>query len=160
MAPRRYYAKQKKTYAKGQDFELRRKDRYLINVSLVSIKTRKDYDIASKTGEFYLKIGEGIRYVRAPNKGYIQIHEYDTFDTGQSDFSLYTEFLTLKRGDKKEREVRIRLFERDVGKKDDLVFDKKIKVKLLTSDTKYLILEDDDKKTKVKIKVRAAKTKF
>ncbi|MHA1299208.1 MAG: hypothetical protein ACTSO9_07235 [Candidatus Helarchaeota archaeon] len=158
--PRRYYAKSKKTYAKGQDFELRRKDRYLINISLVSLKTLKDYDILSKTGEFYFKIGAGVRYIRAPNKGYIQIHEYDSFEPRQSDFSLYTEFLTLKRGDKKEKKIRIRLCERDVGKKDDTVFDETLKIKLLTSDTDYIVLEDKDKKTKAKIKVRAARTKY
>ncbi|MFX0135767.1 MAG: hypothetical protein ACFFDN_19145 [Candidatus Hodarchaeota archaeon] len=158
--PRRYYAKQKKTYAKGQDFELRRKDRYMINIALVSIKPRKDYDIASKTGEFYLKVGSGIRYVRVPNNGFIQIHENDTFETGQSDFSLYNEFITLKRDDKKDRKIRIRLFERDVGKKDDIIFDTQLPVKLQHSETEYVILEDKDKKVKVKIKVRAARTRF
>ncbi|NVM03948.1 MAG: hypothetical protein HWN67_16570 [Candidatus Helarchaeota archaeon] len=73
---------------------------------------------------------------------------------------MYNEFLTLKRNDKKERTVRIRLLERDLGKKDDVVFDKKLQVKLLHSDTEYIILEDKDKKTKVKIKVRAARTRF
>ncbi len=158
--PRRYYAKQKKTYAKGQDFELRRKDRYMINIALVSIKPRKDYDIASKTGEFYIKVGSGVRYVRVPNNGFIQIHENDTFETGQSDFSLYNEFLTLKRNDKKERKIRIRLFERDVGKKDDEIFDIKLPLKLQVSDTEYKILEDKDKKTKVKIKIRVARTRY
>jgi len=158
--PRRYYAKQKKTYAKDQDFELRRKDRYLINIALVSIKPRKDYDIASKTGEFYFKIGSGIRYVRAPNRGFIQIHENDEFTPGQSDFSLYTEFLTLKRDDEKEVTVRIRFFERDVGKVDDLVFETKLPIKLQHSDTEYIILQDEDEKVKVKVKVRAARTRF
>ena len=158
--PRRYYAKSKKTHAKGQDFELRRKDRYMINIGLVSLKTLKDYDIASKTGEFYFKIGGGIRYVRIPNKGFIQIHEHDSFEPGQSEITLYCEFITLKRDEKKQKKVRIRLFERDVGKKDDIVFDNDVPIKLQTSSTEYVILEDESKKTKTKIRIRASKTRF
>jgi hypothetical protein len=63
---RRYYAKGKKTYAKDQNFEQdqvgKEKERYLINISLMSLKTLKDYDILGWRGEFYFKCdGEKIR---------------------------------------------------------------------------------------------------
>ena len=156
---RRIYVKGKKTHAKGQDFELRRKDRYQINVALVSLKTLKDYDMITKTGEFYFKIGTGIRYIRVPNKGYIQIYEQDSFEPGQNDFSLYTEFLTLKHGEERKEKIRVRLYERDVGKKDDCVFDRQLPIDLRASETEYIVLEDDDKKTKAKIRVRSSRTK-
>ena len=45
---RRYYAKGKKTYAKDQAFDQdqvgEEKERYLISIGLMSLKTLKDYD--------------------------------------------------------------------------------------------------------------------
>jgi len=56
---RRYYTKGKKTYAKNQNFEQdqlgKEKERYLISIDLMSLKTLKDYDIFGWRGEFYFK---------------------------------------------------------------------------------------------------------
>ena len=52
---RRYYAKGKKTYAKDQNFEQdqlgKEKERYLISIDLMSLKTLRDYDILGWRGE-------------------------------------------------------------------------------------------------------------
>ena len=58
--PRRYYAKSKKTYAKDQSFTQdqvgEEKERYLLSIGLMSLKTLKDYDIMGWRGEFYFKV--------------------------------------------------------------------------------------------------------
>lgn len=57
---RRYYAKGKKTYAKDQSFTQdnvgKEKERFLISIDLMSLKTLKDYDILGWRGEFYIKV--------------------------------------------------------------------------------------------------------
>ncbi|MBY9003808.1 MAG: hypothetical protein KGD73_07540, partial [Candidatus Lokiarchaeota archaeon] len=97
---RRYYAKGKKTYAKNQSFEQdqvgEEKERYLINISLMSLKTLKDYDVFGWRGEFYFKCdGEKLFKARWPNKGTIKLQRNQEF-TSKADMSLWSQFKTVR----------------------------------------------------------------
>jgi hypothetical protein len=147
----------KRTHAKGETFEVEKKDRYMINVSLMSLKTIKDYDVG-KGGEFYFKVWRSTMHRRrVPDMGEIQIMENQGFEARQ-DFTLWTEFIQLKQGEKREIELEIGLYERDIGR-DDTVFEQKLPIRF-GAESEYLILEDKDGKTKAKIKVSATRTRF
>ena len=146
-----------KTHATGETFEVEKKDRYMITVSLMSLKTLKDYDIG-KGAEFYFKVWRSSMHKRrVPDIGEIQLMENQGFEARQ-DFTLWTEFIQLKTGDKREIELDIGLYERDIGK-DDTVFEQKLPVKF-GAESEYIILEDKDGKTKAKLKVSATRTRF
>ncbi|MFX1293266.1 MAG: hypothetical protein ACFFD2_00210 [Promethearchaeota archaeon] len=154
---RRIYIKGRKTYAKGETFELEKKDRYYINISLLSLKTLKDYDLG-RGGEFYFKVRRKRKTRRVPDRGEIFLMENQVF-TARQDFSLWTEFLELEQGDEKNIELDIELFERDTVKMDKKIFDEKVKLDL-GSQSKYIILEDEAKQTKAKLKISTPRTRF
>ncbi len=145
------------THAKGETFEYEHKERYYVNVSLLSLKSLRDYDIG-RGGEFYFKVERKWHERRVPDRGEIWLMENQVF-TARQDFTLWTEFIELDEGDSKEIELDIELYERDPIKWDKKVFDVKLPIRL-GEQTKYLILEDDDKQTKAKIKVSALRTRF
>ncbi len=147
----------RRTHAKGETFELEKKDRYMVNVSLMSLKTIKDYDVG-KGGEFYFKVWRSSMHRRrVPDMGEIQLMENQGFEARQ-DFTLWNEFIQLKTGDKREIELEIGLYERDVGK-DDTIFEQKLPIKF-GAESEYIILEDKEGKTKAKVKIVATRTRF
>jgi hypothetical protein len=154
---RRVIVTGKKTHAKGETFEIGTKDRYYVNVSLLSLKTQKDYDI-DKGGEFYFKVHRGTGHNRrVPDMGEIHLQANQGFEARQ-DFTLWTEFIQLKQGDEKQMELEIGLYERDVLK-DDTVFEEKLPIKL-GGESDYLILQNEDGKTKAKLKIAANRTRY
>ncbi len=156
---RRHITVGRKTHAKGETFELEKKDRYFLNVSLMSLKTRKDYDIG-RGGEFFFEVhrkGE-LRGRRTPDHGEICLMENQVFEARQ-DFTLWTEFIKLEQGDKKEVELHIELFERDPIKNQKII-DEKISVRLGMPSSKYIVIEDKKGNTKAKLKISSARTRF
>ncbi|MHC1591031.1 MAG: hypothetical protein ACXQS8_03025 [Candidatus Helarchaeales archaeon] len=160
---RRIYVKGKKTHAKGEEFkheQKARKDRYYINIGMVSLKTIADYDI-DWTGEFYIKCGQWPRYqVRTPTRGTIQLEKNEAFVPGQNEISLYTQFLHLHKGDSKIVEIPISIWERDLLKKDKKVASSTIKVNLSSEKSEYIVVQDEKERTKLKLKVYGGRTKY
>jgi len=144
------------THAKDETFEYEKRQRYYVNLSLLSLKSLEDYDIG-RGGEFYFKVKRKWRTQRVPNRGEIFLMENQAF-TARSDFSLWTEFLELEQGDDKDIEIEISLFERDL-KWDKKIFEVDVPIKL-GSQTDYVILQDAAKKTKAKVKISALRTRF
>lgn len=160
---RRIYVKGKKTHAKGQSFKQEqkaRKERYYINIGLVSIKTLADYDL-DWTGEFYFKTGSRPWYdIRTPSRGTIEIQKNESFEPGQNEISLYTEFIHLHTGDKKIKKIPITLYERDMLKKDKKVAHMDLEVNLSANKSEYIIFQDKKQQTKVKLKVFSGRTRW
>jgi len=149
----------KKTHAKGETFELEKKNRYMLIVSLISLKTLKDYDIG-KGGEFFFEVhrkGE-LRGRRSPDHGEIELMENQVFEARQ-DFTLWTEFIRLKQGDSRDITLNVKLFEHDLIKNEKII-DQDINIKLGTSQSDYIIVEDKDRKTLAKLKISAPLTRF
>jgi hypothetical protein len=161
--PRRYYAKSKKTYAKDQSFKQdqvgEEKERYLISIELMSLKTLKDYDIFGWRGEFYFKVdGEKMFKARWPNKGTIKLQRNQEF-TSKADMSLWSQFKTLHVNDPNLIKVTVILRERDHLKKDKSVAEQEFEIKL-PSKTQYVILQDEDENTKAKLRIQATRTRY
>ena len=153
---RRLYKMGRDTHAKGETFEHEDRDRYYINVSLLSLKTLEDYDIG-KGGEFYFKAKRNWQGRRIPDRGEIYLMQNQVF-TARQDFTLWTEFIELEQGDSKDIELEVALYERDL-KWDKKVFEVDVPIKLGTQ-TKYIILEDEKGNTKAKVKIAATRTRY
>jgi hypothetical protein len=159
---RRLYKLGRDTHAKGETFDMHDGEtevnqRYQIIVSLLSLKTLRDYDWG-RGGEFYFKVKRRHKWTRVPLIGTINLMENQIF-TARQDFTLWIEFEELDPGDEKDIELDIELFERDIAKLDKKVFDTKLPIHL-GSQTKYEILEDEKEHTKVKLKVSALRTRY
>ncbi len=144
------------THAKDETFEYEKRQRYYVNVSLLSLKTLEDYDIG-RGGEFYFKVKRKWKGRRVPDRGEIYLMENQVFSARQ-DFSLWLELLELEQGDDKDIEIEIGLYERDI-KWDKKIFEIDVPIKL-GSATDYVILQDDKKKTKAKVKISALRTRY
>jgi len=160
---RRYYAKGKKTYAKDQNFEQdqlgKEKERYLISIDLMSLKTLKDYDIFGWRGEFYFKAdGPKIFKSRFPNKGTIKLQRNQNF-TSKADMNIWSQFKTVKVGRKAVERITIILREQDHLKKDSTIAEEEYVINL-PSKTRYVILQDDKEETKVKLRIQASRTRY
>ncbi|MHA1265732.1 MAG: hypothetical protein ACTSRS_10920 [Candidatus Helarchaeota archaeon] len=153
---RRLYKMGRDTHAKGETFEYEKRQRYYVNLSLLSLKTLKDYDIG-RGGEFYFKIKRKWKTRRVPDRGEIFLMENQVF-TARQDFNLWLEFLELDQGDEKEITLEVGLYERDL-KWDKKVFEVEVPV-TLGQQTEYLILEDPAQKTKAKVKLSALRTRY
>ena len=153
---RRLYKMGRDTSAKGETFEYEHKDRYYINVALLSLKTLEDYDIG-RGGEFYFKVKRKWKGRRVPDRGEIHLMENQVF-TARQDFTLWTEFVELEQGDSKDVELEVALFERDVHW-DKKIFEVDVPI-TLGSKTEYVVLEDAAEKTKAKVKISALRTRF
>lgn len=160
---RRYYAKGKKTYAKDQNFEQdqlgEEKERYLISIDLMSLKTLKDYDIMGWRGEFYFKAdGPKVFKARYPNKGTIKLQRNQNF-TSKADMNLWSQFKTVRAGAEAVERVKIILREQDHLKKDSTIAEEEFEI-VLPSKTRYVILQDDKEITKAKLRIQASRTRY
>ncbi|MHA1784841.1 MAG: hypothetical protein ACTSVY_01165 [Candidatus Helarchaeota archaeon] len=156
----RYRKLPKKTGAKNQDFkQTKLRDRYQLNIGLVSIRTLKDYDIGW-TAEFYFRTGKRPYVSRIPNKGVIQLEKNESFEPRDNDISLFTEFVKLKSGDSMKRKIPVKLFERDILKKDQKIIDEEVEINLASNKSKYVIIQSKDQNTKVKLRVYGGRTRY
>jgi hypothetical protein len=162
--PRRYYAKSKKTYAKDQSFEQdqvgEEKERYLVSIELMSLKTTKDYDILGWRGEFYFKVDSEDKVFKArwPNKGEIKLQRNQEF-TSKADMSLWSQFITVRADESIILPIKVILRERDPLKKDKTVAKQVFEIRL-PQKTEYVILQDDDEDTKAKLRIQASRTRY
>ena len=160
---RRYYAKGKKTYAKDQNFEQdqlgKEKERYLISIDLMSLKTLKDYDIFGWRGEFYFKAdGPKVFKSRFPNKGTIKLQRNQTF-TSKADMNIWSQFKTVKVGREAVERVTIILREQDHLKKDSTIAEEEYVINL-PSKTDYVTLQDSKEEIKAKLRIQASRTRY
>ena len=160
---RRYYARGKKTYAKDQNFEQdqlgKEKERFLISIDLMSLKTLKDYDILGWRGEFYFKAdGPKVFKSRFPNKGTIKLQRNQNF-TSKADMNIWSQFKTVKVGREAVERVTILLREQDHLKKDSTIAEEEYVIDL-PSKTRYVILQDSKEETKVKLRIQASRTRY
>ena len=160
---RRYYAKGKKTYAKDQNFDQdqvgEEKERYLISISLMSLKTLKDYDILGWRGEFYFKSdGEKLFKARWPNKGTIKLQKNQEF-TSKADMSLWSQFKTVRADQSIIVPVKVELREKDHLKKDSVIAEQEFEIRL-PQKTEYVILQDEKERTKAKLRIQATRTRY
>jgi hypothetical protein len=160
---RRYYAKGKKTYAKDQSFEQdqvgKEKERYLISIDLMSLKTLRDYDIMGWRGEFYFKAdGPKVFKSRFPNKGTIKLQRNQNF-TSKADMNIWSQFKTVKVGREAVERITIILREQDHLKKDSTIAEEEYVINL-PSKTRYVILQNDNEETKAKLRIQASRTRY
>ena len=160
---RRYYAKGKKTYAKDQNFEQdqlgEEKERYLISIDLMSLKTLKDYDIMGWRGEFYFKAdGPKTFKTRFPNKGYIKLQRNQNF-TSKADMNLWSQFKTVRAGKEAVERIKIILREQDHLKRNSNIAEEMYEI-ALPSKTRYVVLQDDKEQTKAKLRIQASRTRY
>ena len=160
---RRYYAKGKKTYAKDQSFEQdqvgEEKERYLISIDLMSLKTLKDYDILGWRGEFYFKAdGPKVFKSRFPNKGTIKLQRNQNF-TSKADMNIWSQFKTVKVGREAVERITIILREQDHLKKDSTIAEEEYVINL-PSKTRYVVLQDSKEETKAKLRIQASRTRY
>lgn len=157
----RYRKLPKKIGAKGQDFKQGKLiDHYFINIGLVSIRTIRDYDIASWTAEFYFRTGKQPAVSRTPNKGTIQLEKNESFEPRDNDLSLYSEFVKIKAGQSLKKVIKVKLFERDHLKKDQKIIDADVEVNLVSNKSTYVIIQDKNEYTKVKLRVYGGRTRY
>ena len=160
---RRIYVKGKKTHAKGETFTQdnvgEEKERFLISLDLMSLKTRKDYDAFGRVGEFYFKIdGPKTFKARFPNKGVIKLQKNQTF-TSKADLSLWSQFKTVRRGEEVVEHIKVIIREMDHLKKDQTVAEQDIEINL-PQQTDYIVVQDADENIKAKIRVQATRTRY
>ncbi|MBY8985951.1 MAG: hypothetical protein KGD65_12830 [Candidatus Lokiarchaeota archaeon] len=160
---RRIYVKGKKTHAKGETFSQdnvgEEKERFLISLDLMSLKTRKDYDSFGRVGEFYFKIdGPKTFKARFPNKGVIKLQKNQTF-TSKADLSLWSQFKTVHRNEEVVEHIKVIIREMDHMKKDQTVAEQDIEIKL-PQQTQYLVVQDAHEEIKAKLRVQATRTRY
>jgi len=160
---RRIYVKGKKTHAKGETFTQdnvgEEKERFLISLDLISLKTRKDYDSFGRVGEFYFKIdGPKTFKSRFPNKGVIKLQKNQTF-TSKADLSLWSQFKTVRRGNEVVEHIKVIIREMDHMKKDQTVAEQDVEINL-PQQTEYIVVQDADENIKAKIRVQATRTRY
>ncbi len=148
-------------HAKGESFskELEKFGRYIVGISLESLKTVGKYDLANRTNEFYFRIdSSSVFRTRVPNKGNIELRENQAFLSKSDKLTLWSEFVKFKKEEEKIVTVEIQLREEDPGK-DTVLVKKTFEIKC-PSKTRYEILESKDGKTKAKLKIFAKKTLY
>ncbi len=160
---RRIYVKGKKTHAKGETFTQdnvgEEKERFLISLDLISLKTRKDYDAFGRVGEFYFKIdGPKTFKARFPNKGVIKLQKNQTF-TSKADLSLWSQFKTVRRGEEVVEHIKVIIREMDHLKKDQTVAEQDVEINL-PQPTDYIVVQDADENIKAKLRVQATRTRY
>ncbi|MBY9006020.1 MAG: hypothetical protein KGD63_04615 [Candidatus Lokiarchaeota archaeon] len=161
---RRMYIRGKKTHAKDESFKKDNvgdeKERFQINIDLMSLKTLKDYDIAGWIGEFYLKCdGEDkLLKSRFPDHGVLKLAKHQTF-TSKADMTLWSQFETVWIREEKSIKVEVELREKDHLKKDESIA-KEIYEIPLPQPTKYVILQDKKGNTKAKLRIQSTRTRY
>ncbi len=162
--PRRMYVKGKKTHAKDENFTKDNvgdeKERFQINIDLMSLKTLKDYDIAGWIGEFYFKCdGEDkLLKSRFPDHGVIKLAKHQTF-TSKADMTLWSQFETVWIKEEKSIRVEVELREKDHLKKDESIAKETYEIPL-PQPTKYVILQDKEGNTKAKLRIQSTRTRY
>jgi len=156
---RRVYVKGKKTYAKGQEPDLSKSNRYHNTISLMSIRVEDVHERnpVDRTGEFYFEMGgKGLakQDIRVPYKGNISIKENMTFSP-KLDFMLFLSFEEAEKSGK-TIPVPIKLREADATK-DDTVIKTEIPL-VLGAGTKYEVIKGPG--ITVKLKISSHKTRF
>ncbi len=142
------------TYARGQRDTKEFGDRYLVKVELISMKVLEDRDLLGNESELYFRVGKRPHYSsRIPNRGTIKMEKNETFKPPEG-LTLYSEFREAPEGGIVE--VPFHVFERDPGKNDDEIVDKKISIPLGSSD--YEVLQIN--KVKVKLKLSGLRTRY
>ena len=157
------YVKGKKTHAKGESFTQdsvgKEKERYQVSVDLLSLKTRKDYDVLGRVGEFYLRVdGDKMLKSRYPHKGVIKLQKNQVF-TSKADMTIWSEFKTIRKGKKLVVPLNLILREKDHLKKDQTIAEQNIEIQL-PEKTKYIILQDKDEDSKAKLRIQAVRTRY
>lgn len=76
-----------------------------------------------------------------------------------ADMNIWSEFKTVKTGKAAVVNLELILREMDHLKKDQTIASQKIEVKL-PSKTQYIILQDKDENTKVKLRIQATRTRY
>ena len=155
---RRVYVKGKKTYAKGQQIDLGKSNRYQNIISLMSIRVEDVHERnpLDRTGEFYFEVGgKGLlsHDYRIPFHGEISIKENLTYSAKQ-DFTLWISF--DKAEEQKTRSIPIKFRERDATK-DDTIIKTEIPI-TFGSGTKYEVIKGPG--ISVKLKISSRKTRF
>lgn len=155
---RRIYVKGKKTYAKGQETDLSKSNRYqnIISLSSIRVEDVHERNPLDRTGEFYFQVGgKGIssRDVRVPFEGTINIKENMTY-SAKSGMTLWVEFDESKSA--KTKSIPIKLREADATKDDTVI---KTEVSMVYgSGTKYEVIKG--KGITVKLKITSRKTRY
>ncbi|UYP48746.1 hypothetical protein NEF87_005031 [Candidatus Lokiarchaeum ossiferum] len=147
--------------AKGESFkkELEKFGRYIVGISLESLKTVGKYDLTNRTNEFYFRVNsDGVLRTRVPNKGCIELRENQAFLSKSDKLTLWSEFVRFKKDEERFVEVEIQMREEDPGK-DSVLAKKNFKIKC-PSKTMYEILQSKDGKTKAKFKIYAKQTSY
>lgn len=160
MAPRRYVKTGVNTHAKGENFtdELERKGRYMVGISLVSLKTITKHDL-DRTAEYYFRANAGgARRSRIPNKGNIELRPDQEFISKSDQFTIWSEFVQFKEGEDKIITVNVQLRDND-PLIDDVIAEKEYVIKC-PSKTEYTILQDEKGKTKAKLKIFSKQTRY
>ena len=157
------YICQKKRIAKNESFTQdqvgEEKERYLINISLMSLKTLKDYDVLGWRGEFYIKCdGEKLFKARWPNKGTIKLQRNQEF-VSKADMSLWSQFKTVCADESIIVPVKVILREKDPMKKDSTIAEQEYEIRL-PQKTEYVILQDEKEKTKAKLRIQVTRTRY
>lgn len=148
-------------HAKGESFskELEKFGRYMVGISLESLKTVGKYDLLNRTNEFYFRVdSSGVFRTRVPNKGCIELRENQSFLAKSDKLTLWSEFVKFKKDEDKKVIVEVQLREEDPGK-DSVLAKKKFTIKC-PSNTAYEVLQSKDGLTKAKLKIYAKKTLY
>lgn len=125
----------------------------------MSLKTLKDYDITGWIGEFYFKIdGDKLFKARWPDKGVIKLQKNQEF-VSKADMSIWSEFKTVRIGKEKLVHLSVELREKDHLKKDQVIAKQEFDIKL-PQPTDYVILQDQNEKTKAKLRIQSTKTRY
>jgi hypothetical protein len=161
--PQRVYVKGKKTHAKGERFTQdnvgKEKERFQVNVDLMSLKTLKDYDALGWVGEFYFRVdGDKLLKSRFPHKGVIKLQKNQEF-LSKADMTIWSEFKTVRKGKPLVVKLKLILREKDHLKKDQTIAEQNIEIKL-PQKTSYIILQDKEEKTKAKLRIQSTRTRY
>jgi hypothetical protein len=160
---RRLFVKGKKTHAKDETFDKdnvgKEKERFQVNIDLVSLKTIKDYDIG-RVGEFYFKVDGEDKALKSrfPDAGEIKLAKNQTF-TSKADMTLWSQFETIRTGEEKVVKVNIELREKDPLRKDSVIAETNYEIGI-PQKTKYVILQDEGENTKAKLRIQSTKTRY
>ncbi len=149
------------THAKGENFKEEDEvyERFMVGISLVTLKTIGKHDLINRTNEFYFKAdgGKAIKS-RTPDEGTINLRENQVFNPRSDDLTIWSEFAQFMQGEEKVVNVTVELRERDIGR-DDRLAKETFNIKC-PSKTDYIILQDKKGKTKAKLKIYSNDTRY
>ncbi len=151
----------KRTHATGEGLskELEKKGRYMVGITLMSLKTAKKRDLIGHSEFYFMSKGDKAKIPsRMPNSGEIQLMMNQSIEFKSDDLTLWSEFVTFKEGEDRQVKVKVQLKEADPGI-DSVIAEKEFVIKC-PMPTDYFVIESPDKLTEAKVKVYAHKTIF